>query len=303
MNSEFIFLQLAEGMKAINEKLVHRDIKPDNILRSGDQLKIADFGLSKVVGAATRTNTMKGTNHIVYCAPEAWKVEANYLLWTCILWASLSSKLLLSRLPYDVPNHGNPMEAWKNAHLWQEPLDPRTLNPQLDVGLSQVILKMISKRPDDRYERWDDVIVRLNAGRSIHLAGRNVDALVKRALEGQRKAEQIRLENERKEAAVTELRGLVQYSFGEIVQAATQTIDAFNNASDVAKLRKAPAQIVNSWSIGFTIFAEGPGVQASQVLIFVVPVYEEHELHDQRINAWGFAKSPSGRGFNLISPV
>src|SRR5438445_209593 len=49
-----MFDQLAAGMTAVNEKLVHRDIKPDNILIHAGTLRIADFGLSKIVGAATR---------------------------------------------------------------------------------------------------------------------------------------------------------------------------------------------------------------------------------------------------------
>lgn len=48
------FNQLIDGMEAINEHLIHRDIKPDNILISTDALKITDFGLSKVVGESTR---------------------------------------------------------------------------------------------------------------------------------------------------------------------------------------------------------------------------------------------------------
>src|SRR3989337_2394501 len=52
-----IFSQLIEGMKAVNSKLVHRDIKPDNILIHQNNFKISDFGLSKIVTQATRTST------------------------------------------------------------------------------------------------------------------------------------------------------------------------------------------------------------------------------------------------------
>ena len=45
-----IMLDIAQGTRAINTRLVHRDIKPDNVLRSADRFKVADFGISKVVG-------------------------------------------------------------------------------------------------------------------------------------------------------------------------------------------------------------------------------------------------------------
>ncbi|WP_277669087.1 serine/threonine-protein kinase [Caproiciproducens galactitolivorans] len=78
-NSELkeVFNQLAVGMLEINKKLVHRDIKMDNILLSNEKVKISDFGLSKFVNESTRTMTFKGYGSVLYVAPEAWKNEKN----------------------------------------------------------------------------------------------------------------------------------------------------------------------------------------------------------------------------------
>ena len=72
-----LFNQLASGMQTINSSLVHRDIKPDNILVCDNDLKITDFGLSKISGEDTRTLTFKGYGTLRYIAPEAWNNEQN----------------------------------------------------------------------------------------------------------------------------------------------------------------------------------------------------------------------------------
>ena len=52
-----MMIDLAQGARAINQKLIHRDIKPDNILIEGNALKIGDFGISKFVDESTRLHT------------------------------------------------------------------------------------------------------------------------------------------------------------------------------------------------------------------------------------------------------
>ena len=75
-----MFRQLINGMKAINSHLIHRDIKPLNILFHDDILKIADFGLSKIVNQSTRSSTFKGSGTYAYIAPEAWEYKDNTIL-------------------------------------------------------------------------------------------------------------------------------------------------------------------------------------------------------------------------------
>src|SRR5437763_7106975 len=72
-----MMIQIAQDSRAINSKMIHRDIKPDNILVEESMLKIGDFGISKFVDESTRLLTFKGGQHIAYMAPEAWQNERN----------------------------------------------------------------------------------------------------------------------------------------------------------------------------------------------------------------------------------
>jgi serine/threonine protein kinase len=156
-----MFRQLALAMRAINAKLVHRDIKPSNILLCDRQLKVSDFGLSKVVGSATRSHTFKGINHIRYCAPEAWQLEKNTASMDMYSMGIVFYELATLAFPYDVQDKGDVVQSWKNAHMTQASKDPREHNGQLSPVTAQIIEKMISKRPKDRYQSWDEVLLRL----------------------------------------------------------------------------------------------------------------------------------------------
>jgi eukaryotic-like serine/threonine-protein kinase len=288
-----LFTQLASGMKAINEKLVHRDIKPDNILLHNHILKISDFGLSKIVGVATRTQTFKGINHMRYCAPEAWRLEKNLPAMDMYSMGIVFYEIATLQYPYEVRDTGDIVEVWKNIHLLQVPADPRTQNSSLDLGSTQLIMKMISKRPEDRYASWDEVLQRLATRDTRANNTRDVHLLVERAIESRRQAEQERLLAEEKAKKQKEHEDLVSFSFGEILKAAQETIEAFNQASEFIKLK-----ISASTRFGFSIFrSDTPRVK---VQIDVRPLAEPYSLDGKAVKAWGYAKAPSGKGFNFV---
>jgi serine/threonine protein kinase len=288
-----LFLSLALGMKAINEKLVHRDIKPDNILFANGVLKVADFGLSKVTGALTRTQTFKGINHIKYCAPEAWLLEKNTPAMDMYSLGIVFYELATLNYPYSVKTTGDIIEAWKSAHLTQISQAPNKLNSSLDIDLTQLVMKMISKRPENRYPTWDDVIQRIGTQKAEPENHSNVNHLLEKAMESHYKAEQQRLEQEDIFRRQREHEEIILFCFQEIIQGAQNLVDAFNNASEFTKfeLRHHPL---------FTIDIRKSRGDKGRIVITVIPLYEEHKLDNQRIKAWGFAKAPSGRGFNLL---
>lgn len=288
-----LFIQMASGMKAINQKLVHRDIKPDNILLHDQVLKISDFGLSKVVGAITRTQTFKGINHIRYCAPEAWRLEKNLPAMDMYSMGIVFYEVATLQHPYQVKETGDFVEAWKDAHLLQTPSDPRTQNKSLDLDLAQLIMKMISKRPEDRYTSWDEVTQRLTSARNQIESSRDVSSLVERAIKSRHSAEQARLQAEEKARKQKEQEDLIAFSFKEVLKAAQETVEAFNQASEFAKLQ------VNSVS-AFRFSISRAGNVTSKVQFEIMPVTEIYKLDNKTIKAWGYAKAPSGRGFNLV---
>ena len=156
-NDELIemFKQLIAGMSAVNEKLIHRDVKPDNILICNNTLKISDFGLSKVVSEATRKSSFKGFGCLPYMAPEAWRFERNTLLLDIYSMGIVFYQLATLRHPFDVPNADQ--QKWMDAHLHKPVARPDSINPQLSPKLSQIIIRMVEKVATKRLQSWANI--------------------------------------------------------------------------------------------------------------------------------------------------
>lgn len=149
---------LVEGMAAINSKMLHRDIKPDNILMDGDSPKIGDFGLSKIVGAITRSQTFKGGQHMYYMAPEAWKMETNDIQVDMYAIGIVLFQIASLQFPYDIPSDPNASpDAFMRMHLLQQPKSLKALRPDLPTGFSHIISRLMEKRPQDRFPDWEEV--------------------------------------------------------------------------------------------------------------------------------------------------
>ena len=154
-NSELtqMFLQLSYGMKCINSVLVHRDIKPDNILIVDNVLKITDFGLAKYAEATTRSVTFKGYGTKEYCAPEVWKNEKNTIYMDIYSMGIVFYEIATLRYPYTVTGGD-----YADAHLYKPVENPTKYNPSINPKLVSIINKMLQKPKSKRFSEWQEII-------------------------------------------------------------------------------------------------------------------------------------------------
>lgn len=150
-----LFLQLVDGMKSINKKLVHRDIKPGNILICNGICKITDFGLAKVASESTRTMSFKGYGTLQYIAPEAWKSEKNTIQMDIYSTGIVFYELALLDYPYDISS--NDVDAYRSAHMFSRIKRTNDLKNVLGADVASIILAMLEKPVQKRLKSWEEI--------------------------------------------------------------------------------------------------------------------------------------------------
>ncbi len=157
---------IALGAQAINEHLVHRDIKPDNILLDGPAAtprpKIADFGIAKVALEQTRPYTFKGIQHFWYKAPEVWRREKNTPKIDVYSVGLVFYEILMLNHPLlSFISDPDDWDEWREAHLNTPCPDVRESRADAPLSLAKLLLRMTDKSPGNRPD-WDDVLAGLN---------------------------------------------------------------------------------------------------------------------------------------------
>ncbi len=145
--------QIADALEyAHQRKVVHRDVKPANMLLHADgRLMLSDFGLAKVVNAthklqAPRNRPDAGTPE--YMAPE--QVVGNSDSRSDIYGLGVVLYLLLTgRLPFSGTSSHDVMQA----HLYKEPAPVRHYNPSVPAAMEAVVMRAMAKQPAERFQR------------------------------------------------------------------------------------------------------------------------------------------------------
>lgn len=143
-------MQIAQAIRHAHEhNIIHRDIKPHNILVTADgRLKVTDFGIARAVSAATMTHTGDIVGSVHYLSPEQAKgVQTNEQSDLYSLGIILY-ELLTGKVPYD----GETPIAIALKHLQEQPVPPSKLNPRISQELESIILRAIAKSPEQRYK-------------------------------------------------------------------------------------------------------------------------------------------------------
>jgi eukaryotic-like serine/threonine-protein kinase len=150
--------------------LVHRDVKPANVLVGADgRVKVADFGIVKAAAATTLTGTGTVLGTAAYLSPEQAQggpVDARSDLYSlgCVLY-----ELLCGTPPFG-SGADSPPVAMATRHLHQPPEPPSARNPQVDPGLDAVVLTALAKDPAQRYQsasELQDALERVLAGDAV----------------------------------------------------------------------------------------------------------------------------------------
>ncbi len=149
-----IALQVAAGLEAAhNNGIVHRDVKPQNIIISMDgKAKIADFGIARAANSDTISSSAMGSVH--YCAPEQSRGGYSDAKSDIYSMGITMFEMLTGRVPFD----GDSTVEVALKHLQEEIPSPRKFTPEIPFATEQIILKCTQKSPDRRYNKMSELI-------------------------------------------------------------------------------------------------------------------------------------------------
>jgi len=156
-NSSILISSIADALYEIhNTGIIHRDIKPSNILISKKGPKIADFGLAKSLSSNSISTKNDFIGTIKYSAPEIFSKGKHTIESDIYSLGLVFYELLTLTHPFDNSKDASP-EYIINKIIKGEITPPEKLNNKIPQSLSNVIMKMLSKNPSQRYKNMKEV--------------------------------------------------------------------------------------------------------------------------------------------------
>lgn len=149
-----IAIQVAMGIEAAhNNHIIHRDIKPQNIIISKEgKVKVTDFGIAKAASSNTITSNVMGSVH--YTSPEQARGGFSDEKSDIYSLGITLFEMLTGRVPFN----GDTTVAIAIKQIQDEMPSPREFVPEIPVSVERIVLKCTQKSPDRRYQNMGDMI-------------------------------------------------------------------------------------------------------------------------------------------------
>lgn len=152
-----IAIQVSMGIEAAhNNHIIHRDIKPQNIIISKEgKVKVTDFGIAKAATSNTITSNVMGSVH--YTSPEQARGGYSDEKSDIYSLGITMFEMLTGRVPFN----GETTVAIAIKHIQEEMPSPREYVSEIPVSVEQIVFKCCQKSPDRRYQTMGELIVDL----------------------------------------------------------------------------------------------------------------------------------------------
>ncbi len=157
----YFLTQILRALQHAHDKgIVHRDIKPQNIMLQADgSIKVTDFGIARFSRSETRTITDGAIGSVHYISPEQAKGSITDAKTDLYSVGVVLYEMLTGRLPFQSDN----AVSVALMQLQNDPERPRTINPDIPVGLEQIIIRAMQKNQNDRYQSASEFLLDLDA--------------------------------------------------------------------------------------------------------------------------------------------
>src|SRR5215204_241518 len=144
-----VALQVAEALEAAHKRgIIHRDVKPRNILIAGSgHIKVADFGIARATEATTISHPGDILGSVKYMSPEQAAGEQVGPESDLYSLGVVLYEALIGRVPFDVVTPADVIAEHANG----PPHHPGELNPEVPEGIDAIVMKLLSRDPVDRY--------------------------------------------------------------------------------------------------------------------------------------------------------
>lgn len=157
-------IKIAEALSYMHSKgIIHKDLKPGNIMLINDfrDIKLTDFGLAQLIELSKLKNIENLMKTFAYMSPEVTGMLRRPVDERSDLYSLgvILYRLLTGRLPF----FDTSMDRLLYLHVAMHPIAPEEINPQIPSSLSSVVMKLLQKEPDKRYQSAEGLIYDLKS--------------------------------------------------------------------------------------------------------------------------------------------